>query len=60
MARTDNFMTRLTDAELTDLLNDIESDRAERKRSFSDTKKARQAVCAFANDLPNHNQSGIL
>ena len=23
-------------------------------------KKARQAVCAFANDLPNHNESGVL
>jgi ATP-dependent DNA helicase RecG len=51
-----------TDAELLALLNDSESDRVERKRTFkneSDTK-IRQAVCAFANDLPNHNQPGIL
>ena len=53
---------RFTDRELEALLNDIESDRTERKQSFKgDTpKKARQAVCAFANDLPNHNLPGVL
>ncbi|MDR0402610.1 MAG: putative DNA binding domain-containing protein [Treponema sp.] len=54
-------MERYTDEALTALLDDIESDRVERKRSFKNEKdKARQAVCAFANDLPNHNQPGIL
>ncbi len=55
-------MESFTNSELEDLLDDTESDRVERKRSFrGDTpKKARQAVCAFANDLPNHNQPGIL
>lgn len=55
-------MQRLTDQELLDLLNDTESDRAERKESFKGDvpKKARQAVCAFANDLPGHNQPGVL
>jgi ATP-dependent DNA helicase RecG len=55
-------MKRLTDEELTTLLNDTESDRVERKESFKGDvpKKARQAVCAFANDLPNHNQPGVL
>ncbi len=55
-------MIPLTDDELLTLLNDLESDRAERKQSFrGDTpKKARQAVCAFANDLPNYNRPGIL
>ncbi|MCK6510828.1 putative DNA binding domain-containing protein [Myxococcota bacterium] len=55
-------MKRLTDQELLDLLDDTESDRAERKQSFKgDTpSKSRQAVCAFANDLPNHNEPGIL
>jgi len=49
------------DAELLELLDNIESDRVERKRSFkNDAERARQAVCAFANDLPNHNQPGIL
>ena len=55
-------MKPFDDLELEALLDDLESDRAERKESFKgDTpKKARQAVCAFANDLPNHNQAGVL
>lgn len=55
-------MQRLTDQELLNLLEDIESDRAERKESFKGDvpKKARQAVCAFANDLPGHNLPGVL
>lgn len=55
-------MKRLSDQELEVLLNNIESDRVERKESFKgDTpKKARQAICAFANDLPNHNEPGVL
>lgn len=55
-------MHRYTDDELTALLNDTESDLAERKKTFKgDTpKKARQAVCAFANDLPNNNKAGVL
>lgn len=46
-------MKRLTDQDLEALLNDSESDLAERKQSFKGDvpKKARQAVCAFANDL---------
>ncbi|MDD4916064.1 MAG: ATP-binding protein [Methylococcales bacterium] len=52
-------MIRYTDQEL---LDSLESDRVERKESFKGDvpKKARQAVCAFANDLPNHNQPGVL
>ncbi|WGG50257.1 ATP-binding protein [Rugamonas sp. DEMB1] len=55
-------MQRLTDQELLELLNDTESDRAERKETFKGDvpKKARQAVCAFANDLPGHNKAGVL
>ena len=55
-------MRRLTDQELESLLDDVESDRVERKETFKgDTpKKARQAVCAFCNDLPNHNDVGVL
>jgi ATP-dependent DNA helicase RecG len=52
---------RYTDGALEALLDDIESDRVERKRSFkNEGDKARQVVCAFANDLPNHNQPGLL
>ncbi len=55
-------MKRFSDNELESLLDELESDLIERKQSFKgDTpKKARQAVCAFANDLPNHNQPGVL
>ncbi|NLF25484.1 MAG: transcriptional regulator [Deltaproteobacteria bacterium] len=55
-------MKRYADEELLAMLNDIESDRVERKQSFrSDVPtKSRQAVCAFANDLPNHNEPGVL
>lgn len=55
-------MKRLTDDELLVLLNDTESDRVERKESFKGDvpKKARQAVCAFANDLPGHDEPGVL
>lgn len=55
-------MKTLSDEQLQFLLDDMESDLAERKRSFKGDvpKKARQAVCAFANDLPNHQQPGVL
>jgi len=52
----------LSDAKLLEMLNDVESDVSERKRSFKgDTADtARQAICAFANDLPGHNKPGVL
>ena len=55
-------MKRFTDLELIGFLEDIESDKVERKKSFKgDTpKKSRQAVCAFSNDLPNYNDPGLL
>jgi len=55
-------MKPLTDAELEALLDEIESDRVERKQSWTSDvpEKTRQAVCAFANDLPNHQLPGIV
>lgn len=50
----------MTDAELEKLLDDIESDRAERTESTTDGDKFRQAVCAFSNDLPDHRNVGVL
>lgn len=52
----------LSDADLEALLNDIESDQAERKESFRGDapEKARQAICAFANDLPDHRKPGVV
>lgn len=50
----------LTEAQLQSLLRDMESDRVERTTSVSDSDKFCQAICAFANDLPNHRQPGYL
>jgi ATP-dependent DNA helicase RecG len=51
-----------SDGELTALLDALESDCVERKQSWSDdaADKGCQAVCAFANDLPNHQKPGVL
>src|SRR5262245_56954997 len=50
----------MSDSELEALLDELESDRAERKESISDRGSIRQAICAFANDLPNHRQPGVI
>jgi ATP-dependent DNA helicase RecG len=50
----------MNDAELEQLLDNIESDRAERTETTTDGDKFRQAVCAFANDLPDHRATGVL
>jgi len=50
----------MTDAELEQLLDNIESDRVERTESTTDGDKFRQAVCAFANDLSDRRQPGVL
>jgi ATP-dependent DNA helicase RecG len=50
----------MNDTELEKLMVDLESDRVERKTSASDTNKISQVICAFANDLPNHRQSGVV
>jgi ATP-dependent DNA helicase RecG len=50
----------LTQEELETLLRDLESDRVERTTSTSKTDKFAEAICAFANDFPNHRQPGYL
>lgn len=50
----------MTDDGLIELLDDLESDRVERKESLSDTGKIRQAICAFANDMPGHRKPGVV
>jgi ATP-dependent DNA helicase RecG len=56
------MMERYSDNELLTMLHDLESDCVERKESFAGEtpKRAREAICAFANDLPNHNKAGVL
>ena len=55
-------MTAFTNAELGALLDDLESDRVERKQSFkgSAPETVREAVCAFANDLAGHGKPGAV
>lgn len=51
-----------TDDEIEQMLFDIESDITERKESFRGNAPttAREAVCALANDLPDHRRPGVV
>lgn len=53
---------RYSDEELEHMLRDVEADDVERKESWRGEvpDKAKQAICAFANDLPDHRQPGVL
>ncbi len=55
-------MTSFTDHELEAMLSDLESDLVERKESLKGDvpNTIREAVCAFANDLPGHGRPGVL
>jgi len=55
-------MNPYTDDELLAMMHDLESDRVERKQSFSGNapRTVREAVCAFANDLPGHGAPGVI
>lgn len=50
----------VTNAELKALLADLDSDRAERKASGADRSGIRKTICAFANDLPEHGEPGVI
>ncbi|GLU41665.1 RNA-binding domain-containing protein [Pseudomonas sp. NBRC 100443] len=43
-----------------ELLLDVESDRTERTISTTNKDKFCEAICSFANDFPNHRESGYL
>lgn len=51
-----------SDLQLEAMLMDLESDLVERKESMQGDAptKIRQAVCAFANDLPDHRRPGVI
>lgn len=55
-------MATYSDQDLESMLSELESDLAERKESFKGEAptKAREAVCAFANDLPDHGRPGVV
>jgi ATP-dependent DNA helicase RecG len=57
----DGLTMTYSDSELEALLADVESDRVERKESWSgDAPSAvREAVRAFANDLPDHQRPSV-
>lgn len=50
----------LSKEELLKMLGEVESDRVERTVSTSNTDKFSEAICAFANDFPNHKLPGYL
>lgn len=50
----------LSPEQIQALLADLESDRVERTVSTNNTDKFARAVCAFANDMPNHRLPGVL
>lgn len=52
-------LEQVTDSELEVLLIE-ESDTVERTVSVRDTDKFGEAICAFANDLPDHRRPGVL
>jgi ATP-dependent DNA helicase RecG len=55
-------MTAYSDHELMEMLSDLESETTERKGSFKGDSPttARQAACAFANDLSNRRRPGVI
>ena len=50
----------MTEQELRKLIDNHEADRIEFTISTTNTDKFSEAVCAFANDLPNHGEPGYL
>lgn len=52
----------LTDAQITELAVDLESDRVERKEALNSNTRGKiaQAMCAFANDLPANRAPGLV
>lgn len=50
----------LDEEQLKALMAELESDTAERTESTNNTDKFGRAICAFANDLPNHRRPGYL
>ena len=51
-----------TNVQLAAMMTDVESDLVERKEALDGDapNTVRQAICAFANDLPNHRRAGVI
>ncbi|MGD9975629.1 MAG: helix-turn-helix domain-containing protein, partial [Desulfatirhabdiaceae bacterium] len=50
----------ITEVQLLDMLSNLEADYIERTISTANMDKFCQAICAFANDLPDHRRPGYL
>lgn len=50
----------LSDDDLRKLLRQVETDHVERTQSRTDKRKFGEAICAFANDLPDRRETGVL
>ena len=50
----------ITKEEIQELLHSTETYRVERTTSTGDMDKFQEAICAFANDLPNSRKNGYL
>ena len=50
----------MDDTEIIALLQNLETDQVERKEALSDPDRVCQAICAFANDLPDHRSAGVI
>lgn len=59
-SNSDTVIAMLTAEQLKELLASTESDRIERTISTSNTVKFREAICSFANDMPEHGKPGYL
>ena len=59
---TASFVRLHSDAELEAMMADLESDLVERKESLQgdSPRRIREAVCAFANELPDRRRSGVV
>ena len=57
-----NLMSNFTDEALLQIIETGESDTVEFKESLSGgaPERIREAICAFANDLPDHRKSGLV
>lgn len=53
-------MAALSDADLDALFRSGEADRVEFKRNAANLDRIREAICAFANDLPDRRQPGVV
>lgn len=54
------FNIMITQGDLDQMILQLEEDRVEKTISRNDTEKFGQAICSFANDLPNYNKPGYL